>query len=143
MKRKIRKIFWITITVIILLITAMLLLLPTILGHMFTSKKTTFTDSQTTLIAEKLDLDPTKITVNKVIYNHSQDKSFVFDISLKDIDSVEQNYIYSRDEDEKKVYSNKNKSYLFCEISKKDSEYSGQFEITDHFDKELDDLMDN
>lgn len=133
-----RKIFWTAFTVIILLIAIAIVLTPTIVGLLFSSKKTSFTDSQTAIIAEKLDLDSSKIKVDKMVYGHSQDKSFVFDISLKDIDSVERNYDYSR----KEIYGSKNKSYLYCEIGKKDSEYSGKFYIIDHYDKELDEMVD-
>jgi len=139
MKKKILLTFIISIAIILIIGRFVLIHM---LNKRYHDAKTSFSNSQIILIAEKLNIDSNKITIHEMKYAHSQDKIFTFDISLDNIDAIENNYTYIGESEKKSLYTNKSNSNISCKILKEKSEYKGEFRV-DEYDKELEELIRN
>ena len=129
------------VSIVIILIIGRFALIH-MLNKRYHDAKTSFSNSQIILIAEKLNIDSNKITIHEMKYAHSQDKIFTFDISLDNIDAIENNYTYIGESEKKSLYTNKSNSNISCKILKEKSEYKGEFRV-DEYDKELEELIRN
>ena len=120
-----------------------------------TNLKTSFTDEQEKIIAEKLDVDDRELSVEKMEYTHYKHKGkkvFQFRIygKINSLDSIEKTYkldkvLGGKDNNSnhiQKEYSHKKNGNKFCiaESFNNNATYDVYFRINE-YDKELENIM--
>jgi len=140
--------------VFVLVIVGLLIIAAFGIPHLLETRtahtKSSFTDEQVKIIAEKLDIASEDLSVEKIEYTNYKSKGnrviqFRIFGTLNRIDSVEKSYRLDKslgDNKEIKYYTNRTDENISCDVTQlnNSSSYEVYFRINEE-DQELDDMM--
>ena len=100
---------------------------------------TKFSDTEISIIADKLNIASDEIIIRKMTYSMPRDKVFRIDAQLKSLDSLEKNYTKQNTASEKLSYDNNSNKNIYCYVSGTTAPYDADFTVYE-FDKELEEI---
>lgn len=118
------------------------IIIPTLIMRQAVIETTTFSNSQTIEISDKLNIDSKNLKITKLQYSHINDTVFTIYIEFEDIESLEKNYNKSVAEDGTIKYHNKKNKNINCILTKAEPPYKATFVVRE-FDKDLEDIALN
>ena len=143
MKKKLLKLS-ICLGSIAVILISIYFILSYIFFRQFFKDKYSFTDTEISIIAEKIDIDSEELqSIKRMRHAHGRDSVYIIYAILNSNESLEKNYRFtSSDETMKKYINNKNDCDIFCELTENDSSYHAMFYIDSYeYDKSFDDVM--
>lgn len=136
MKKKLLKLSICSVGIMII-IAIVYLVLPNVMFKPLLKEKSSFTDTEILIIAEKINIDPGELqTIEKMRLSHAQDTLYIIDTTLNSSRSIKNNYKFEYSYENTERYIDKSNHNMFCELNGNDSSYHAIFYIYE-FDNKL------
>ncbi|MDE5754132.1 MAG: hypothetical protein K2H89_06300 [Oscillospiraceae bacterium] len=143
MKKKLQKLL-ICLGSIAVILISIYFMLSYIVFRQFFKDKYSFTDTEISIIAEKIDIDSEELqSIKRMRHAHGRDNVYIIYSILNSNESLEKNYQFTSSDKTVKIYINKNDYNIFCELTENDSSYNAMFYIDAYeYDKSFHDIME-
>lgn len=133
-----KKLFTLSICLGGIIIIALIayLTLPHVMFKPLVKEKSFFTDTESLIITEKINIDPDELqAIEKVRLSHAQDTLYIIDATLNSSSSIKNNYKFESSYENTEKYVHKNNYNMFCELNENDSSYHAIFYIYEYDNK--------